>query len=212
MCINIFEPLSTLVLHFCDCSIIGRGWNHPALPLAETNAQPQIQIEVRPRNCRCPDVPDIPEVVRKTVINLVFTPDGLQQAINNRFTRLEEIARCNTCNASGSSQHITWSLAVPSPILVFALYNLDEIDVPDVISVPTLNGPKRYQVISGIEYSGTASSGHFVAHLRFEDGYACVNDSKEITISPPNVIRKCQLFIFVETHDNPSDDSNVMFV
>ena len=122
------------MINFGTCLILGLGWHHAALPLAETYAQPVLRSEVRPTNCRCPpDTVVVPEDVRATTIDLMFTPDGLQQAIDNRFTRNEN-GRCEYCTADNSNQHITCVLAVPTPILVFTIYNWNfanfEINVP----------------------------------------------------------------------------------
>ena len=70
---------------------------------------------------------------------------------------------------------------------------------------PTLQGPKNYTLISAIQHRGGLNPGefrHFVSYLKFQNGFALVDDAKEIKLFGPNVIKSCHVFVFVETDDD----------
>ena len=73
------------------------------------------------------------------------------------------------------------------------MVNQDQFDVPDTITVPTLDsGPKEYRLVSAIEHqSRGGSGGHYVAHLKWNNNFVVVNDARAIEFSPQSRNANC---------------------
>ena len=92
--------------------------------------------------------------------------------------------------------------------------NTTEFHVPMLINVPTIDGPREYNLVAGIQHTGGASAGHYFSHLRWGGAFICVNDAHEIEFSPDNALRKSQLFLFVRADldtEGASDQDDQMF-
>ena len=197
---------------------IGPGWTHDALPLATATCLPRLRTFTLGQNCNCPE--DGPAFANEQqhpepLIDIQFPHQGFQAEIDLKFRR-HELGRCPQCDVACRLE-INSAFSTPSQIVVVAVNRInfisrnrpeiirDEIEVPEIVRFPTLQGPKNYTLISAIQHRGGLNPGefrHFVSYLKFQNGFALVDDAKEIKLFGPNVIKSCHVFVFVETDDD----------
>ena len=197
--------------------------NQAGLELAARVAQPTQRVVSRAQNCNCPeDLGPFTEESTIAVVELVFPDQGcLQRRLFDSFDS-EAMGQCAFCGTPSMVRR-TVVLSNPSQVLVLSVnrvriisrgrvgVNTDEFLVPDILEVPTLQGLKPYKLVAAVQHSGSASSGHYVSHLKLPSGaYIKVDDDKRIVPSPENAIRRSQLFVYVESL-NASEDEEMLY-
>lgn len=175
----------------------------PGCPLA-SKAQPQIVEIMSKSGCACRSSTECSQPSAIAVYTLGFPSRSLKETVEESFTSQTK-EKCRSCNQT-CNQKVRKVLTEATAVFVVSIDRMEwnpdtntsiknnsSIEIGGPITIPTMGGPSKYQVVSAVEHKGLPTSGHYTAHIFFEHAFVEVDGA-----SSPNesTIDKCVLFLY----------------